>query len=111
MLFWFNRNSTNRTVGSAQTVICSNKECAVEFKPKTHNQKYHNDECCRVATNRRIMEKYYEKKAIRQGAVRGCKKCGHQLSRYNDTSLCSLCQKKIDITTRSKILDRLNEIS
>ena len=111
MLCWFNRNSTNRNARSAQAMICSNKECAIEFEPKTHNQKYHNDECCRVATNRRIMEKYYEKKAIRQGAARGCKKCGHQLSRYNDTSMCASCQKKIDITKRSSILGRLNEIS
>jgi hypothetical protein len=85
-------------------MICSNKECAIKFEPKTHNQKYHNDECCRVATNRRIMEKYYEKKAIRQGAARGCKKCGHQLSRYNDTSLCASCQKKIDISKRREYL-------
>jgi len=92
-------------------MICSNKECKKEFDPKTHNQKYCTDECCRIATNRRIMEKYYEKKAIRQGAARGCKKCGHQLSRYNETSLCASCQKKIDITKRSSILDRLNELS
>jgi hypothetical protein len=92
-------------------MICSNKECGIEFEPKTHNQKYHNDECCRVATNRRIMEKYYEKKAIRQGADRGCKKCGFQLSRYNDTLLCASCQKKTDVGKRSSLLDRINEIS
>ena len=57
------------------------------------------------------MEKYYEKKAIRNGAARGCKKCNAQLSRYNETSLCASCQKKIDITKRSKIMDMLNEIS
>jgi len=43
-------------------MICANKECAKDFEPKTHNQKYCTDECCRIATNRRIMEKYYEKK-------------------------------------------------
>jgi hypothetical protein len=57
------------------------------------------------------MEKYYEKKAIRQGASRGCKKCGSQLSRYNDTPLCASCQKKIDVTQRSNLLGRINEIS
>ena len=56
-------------------MICANKECSKEFEPKTHNQKYCTDECCRVATNRRIMEKYYEKKAIRNGAIRQCSKC------------------------------------
>jgi len=92
-------------------MICANKECSKDFEPKTHNQKYCTDECCRVATNRRIMEKYYEKKAIRSGAQRGCKKCGAQLSRYNETSVCASCQKKIDITKRSKIMGMLDEIS
>ena len=92
-------------------MICSNKECSKDFEPKTHNQKYCTDECCRVATNRRIMEKYYEKKAIRNGAERGCKKCGAQLSRYNETAICASCQKKIDITKRNTIMGRLNEIS
>ena len=57
------------------------------------------------------MEKYYEKKAIRNGASRGCNKCGAQLSRYNDTTLCASCQKKIDITTKSKIKGMIDEIS
>ena len=57
------------------------------------------------------MEKYYEKKAIRNGAARGCKKCGAQLSRYNDTTLCASCQKKIDITKKSKIKSMINDIS
>ena len=92
-------------------MICNNKECSKEFDSKTHNQKYCADECCRVATNRRIMEKYYEKKAIRNGAERGCKKCGAQLSRYNETTICASCQKKIDITKKNTIIGRLNEIS
>ena len=40
-------------------MICANKECAINFDAKTHNQKYCSDECCRIATNKRIMEKYY----------------------------------------------------
>ena len=94
-------------------MICANVDCLNDknFEPKTHNQKYCADECCRVATNRRIMEKYYEKKAIRNGATRGCKKCGSQLSRYNETPLCASCQKKIDITKRTKIKGMLDEIS
>jgi hypothetical protein len=92
-------------------MICARLECSLDFEPKTHNQKYCTDECCRVATNRRIMEKYYEKKAIRNGAARGCKKCNAQLSRYNETNLCASCQKKIDITKRSKIMGMLDEIS
>ncbi len=76
MLFWFNRNGTNRTARSTQTVICSNKECAIEFEPKTHNQKYHNDECCRVATNRRIMESIMKKKQLDKALLVGAKSVG-----------------------------------
>ena len=94
-------------------MICANKECSKEFEPKTHNQKYCTEECCRVATNRRIMEKYYEKKAIRNGALRVCKKCHTQLSRYNDSSLCVSCNRKKekDSNNKSRLLRMINEIS
>ena len=92
-------------------MICSNKECAVEFDAKTHNQKYCSDECCRVATNKRIMEKYYEKKAIKNGAYRECKKCKLSLSRYNQSSMCSSCEKKDGAANRKKIMGMLDEIS
>ncbi len=90
---------------------CSNKECSIDFEPKTHNQKYCSDECCRVATNRRIMEKYYEKKAIRNGAYRECKKCKTQLSRYNQNMICGLCEKNSALKNKSKILGMLDDIS
>ena len=92
-------------------MICSNKECAKEFDSKTHNQKYCCDECCRVATNRRIMEKYYEKKAIKNGAFRGCKKCGSRLSRYNKSDTCAPCEKIGSLNNKKNILGRINEIS
>ena len=94
-------------------MICSNKECAKEFAPKTHNQKYCSDECCRIATNRRIMEKYYEKRAIRKGAHRNCSKCKTKLSRYNDSNICSSCVKKNnkELENNNKILRMINEVS
>lgn len=92
-------------------MICGNKDCAKEFNAKTHNQKYCSDECCRVATNKRIMEKYYEKKAIRNGAFRGCKKCKVKLSRYNQTDLCTVCEKKINLTNKESLLGMIDEIS
>lgn len=92
-------------------MICSNKECAKDFEPKTHNQKYCSDECCRVATNRRIMEKYYEKKAIKNGAFRGCKKCGSSLSRYNQSTYCAICEKNINIRNKDKLIEMINEVS
>lgn len=92
-------------------MICANKECQKEFDAKTHNQKYCTDECCRVATNRRIMEKYYEKKAIRNGALRHCKKCNSELSRYNESPICMACEKKKDINNKKNLLRMINEIS
>lgn len=70
---------------------CANDGCEEEFERRSHNQIYHNDECCRVATNRRIMEKYYEKKAILNGIKRSCGSCGASLSRYNLDEECWQC--------------------
>jgi len=92
-------------------MICSNKECSLEFEAKTHNQKYCSDECCRLATNKRIMEKYYEKKAIKNGAFRPCKTCNTQLSRYNDSKICLSCEKKKLSENKKNILRMINEIS
>jgi hypothetical protein len=93
-------------------MICANKECAIEFEPKTHNQKYCKDECCRIATNKRIMEKYYEKKAIRNGSiVRLCEKCNAKLSVYHNDKVCSPCQKKINEADRERLLKNINDIS
>ena len=92
-------------------MICANKDCAKEFDAKTHNQKYCCDECCRVATNKKIMEKYYEKKAIRSGVKRECKSCKSRLSRYNQSSVCSKCEKNSAIQNRSSILRMINDIS
>lgn len=92
-------------------MICANQECLKDFEPKTHNQKYCTDECCRIATNKRIMDKYYERKAIRSGAPRPCKKCKTQLSRYNKSNLCAVCEKGIGLKNRDKIIGWINEVS
>lgn len=92
-------------------MICANSECKKDFNPKTHNQKYCTDECCRIATNRRIMEKYYEKKAIRKGSKRPCIKCKAQLSRYNTSSMCSSCEKSVSLETKNKLFGMINDIS
>ena len=73
---------------------CANPECGQGFEPKSHNQKYHNAECCRLITNKRIMSKYYEDKEVRGGKHRLCGSSGCEtiLSRYNPTSVCSVCE-------------------
>jgi hypothetical protein len=90
-------------------MICANKDCAKDFEAKTHNQKYCTDECCRVATNKRIMEKYYEKKAIKNGSVRLCNKCKAKLSRYNTDLICAACEKKRS-RTKNLLEEIINEI-
>ena len=90
-------------------MICSNSECKKDFNPKTHNQKYCSDDCCRIATNKKIMEKYYEKKAIRSGKKRLCKSCNSSLSRYNTLSVCSKCEKNNSKSDRNKILRIIND--
>jgi uncharacterized Zn finger protein (UPF0148 family) len=92
-------------------MICANKECSKDFEPRTHNQKYCTDECCRVATNKRIMEKYYEKKAIKGGLHRVCKKCSVKLSRYNENVLCSICEKNVIVSNKASMMRMINEVS
>ena len=94
-------------------MICANKDClnGKEFDAKTHNQKYCTEECCRIATNRRIMEKYYEKKAIKNGAIRNCKNCKANLSRYNSQEVCSTCEKNVTYEAKKTIWSILNELS
>lgn len=66
-------------------------ECQNDFEFKTHNQKYCSNECCRIATNKRIMEKYYQKRARLRGETRLCD-CDAPLSRYNPDDTCEMCQ-------------------
>ena len=75
-------------------MICAYEECNNEFNPKTHNQKYCSDECCRTATNQKLKEAYYEKKARLAGKERICKNkgCNVILSRYNESRICDKCQ-------------------
>ena len=64
-------------------MICFNTKCAKEFNAKTHNQKYCSDECCKIATNIKIKEKYLYKKARAAGVKFTCsnKKCNQVLSK------------------------------
>ena len=96
----------------SNTLVCANDGCDIEFEPKTHNQKYHSDECCRLATNRRIMEKYYEKRDQRLGKARYCKSCGvTKLSRYNDAKICGACKLKREIAANNSVIDMLADAS
>lgn len=73
---------------------CARSECGNKSVKVTHNQKYCSNECCRIETNRKIMEKYHERAAIRRGKKRSCKACGSSLSRYNEGKICGSCETK-----------------
>lgn len=86
---------------------CAYVECGLEFEAKTHNQRYCSDDCCRRATNARLMKQYYEKKARRQGHIRVCKSsdCNTRLSRYNDGDECQKCASAKETNRRKQLLD------
>jgi hypothetical protein len=70
---------------------------------------YHTDECCKKATNARIMKKYHERKARRGGAKRVCKTvgCGTFLSRYNDSKTCGKCDAAVEERKTQSVLEVL----
>lgn len=90
-------------------MICAYDECDNEFEPRTHNQKYCSDECCRTATNIKIKEKYYEKKERLNGKVRICKAsdCKTLLSRYNESPYCTLCELRKESKAKTQLLKEL----
>lgn len=86
---------------------CAN--CEVDFESNKKNQKYCTPSCCRVATNKKIMERYYEKKARLSGQKRYCD-CGQLLSRYNESDQCFICiekQKENDSGKISGVIDNV----
>jgi hypothetical protein len=96
-------------------MICAYENCngVKEFEPKTHNQKYCSDECCRIATNEKLKEAYYDKKARLAGKKRFCKtkNCGATLSRYNDTSVCEKCRSAKKANERKALIEMIKNVS
>lgn len=83
-------------MATGDIAICAYAKCGKEFEKKTHNQKYHDNECCQLATREKAMAKYYDKKARKQGQKRICAKphCETQLSRYNESKFCAECNSR-----------------
>ena len=94
-------------------MICAYDQCKKEFEPKTHNQKYCSDECCRIATNEKLKEKYYDKKARLAGKKRICKSkdCSIILSRYQEESICTKCQLKEKTKQKQEIIEMVRRVS
>ena len=56
------------------------------------------------------MEKYYEKKAIKNGAPRKCKGCPGLLSRYNSDLYCARCTKSSSLKTKKDLMEIVDDI-
>lgn len=91
---------------------CAYAECSNNFEPKTHNQKYCSDECCRIATNQKLKEAYYEKKARLAGKQRICKNkgCNVILSRYNESNICDKCVGEVKKAEKQSLLEMINNV-
>jgi hypothetical protein len=85
--------------------------CGTEFQSKKKNQKYCDNICCRGATNKRIMQRYYENKARLAGVKRCCVKCERALSRYNSSNLCGACEKASKDHNDNKIREMIDVIN
>lgn len=94
-----------------ETIVCENNGCEVEFVKKTHNQRYHDDECCRLATNAKIMEKYYARRAQKLGLKRHCESCNSVLSRYNPDTICNPCSLSREIEKNQSVASMLASVS
>ena len=96
-------------------MICAYKKCQGirEFTPKTHNQKYCSDECCRIATNEKLKADYYEKKERKAGKKRICKtpKCGSILSRYNEGKVCNKCLAAKEGDKKRDLIEMVKSVS
>jgi len=94
-------------------MICAYDHCNNKFNPKTHNQKYCSDECCRIATNEKLKEAYYEKKARLAGAKRICKSkgCNVILSRYNESNICDKCVNADREKERKALIEMMKRVS
>lgn len=93
-----------------EVLKCAREECSAAFTKATHNQKYCSNDCCRIETNRKIMEKYHERAAIRRGKKRLCDECETPLSRYNTDSICGACQTGKRKEDTGKAFDMVNSV-
>jgi hypothetical protein len=94
-------------------MICAYEACegVKEFEPKTHNQKYCSDECCKIATSLKIKEKQQRAKDRKAGKKFKCKACNAELNRYNQDEICEGCKIKNKQYERKLLVEMLNGVS
>jgi len=91
-------------------ITCQRDGCDVVFAKKTHNQIYHEDECTRLATNAKIMDKYYQRRAQKLGHARFCNSCSAKLSKYNSESRCNSCLQQAEADRNSSVANMLANV-
>lgn len=75
-------------------LTCAAEGCEEQFIPRTHNQKYHSNDCCQIETNKKMKAAYHERIAIKKGKARVCAQCSvTKLSRYNPGRICGACEE------------------
>jgi len=84
---------------------CANPQCSRTFEVRRVNMIYCSSECCKVATNAKLIARYHAKKKVKTGE-RICT-CGAKLSRYNSNDKCHACIKKAENEQRIKLLSQL----
>lgn len=96
--------------GMEEWLLCAREECEEKFiLGRAANQKYCSAECCRIATNKAIMEKYYDRRARLKGKTRICKQCQTtKLSRYNTNTICASCEQKNDTARTLSAWEAIN---
>jgi len=75
---------------------CAREGCSEEFEKTAHNMKYHDAGCRKIASDEKILNRYYRIKDDKQRKGGKCKKCKANLSIYNKTDMCSPCQYRVD---------------
>lgn len=91
----------------SEQIVCARNGCEnIITEKKKFNQKYCCYECCKIATNERLMERYYERKARLRGDTRYCTGCESKLSRYNKDDICNACIERRR-KERNELIDQL----
>ena len=92
----------SKTYGTKE---CANPTCTNEFEVRRVNMIYCSNDCCKEATNAKLIARYHAKKNKHAGERR-CT-CGAKLSRYNSNSKCHACIIADEQRDRRALLDEL----
>jgi len=82
--------------------------CEEIFIPHRHNMLYCNPACCKIATNKKVIRRYHEKKQKKNSSIRHCSECLTVLSKYNGNDRCYVCMRRVEEEKRKRILRELN---